>query len=74
MYKIKYESAALDDVVPEWIVCEKCFGRQEFFGRSEEIESITSLCSGSAVTLEIDHLYSMTRTLAKKLKKILLAN
>jgi len=37
MYKIKYESAALDDVVPEWIVCEKCFGRQEFFGRSEEI-------------------------------------
>ncbi|MDF2422479.1 MAG: hypothetical protein OPY06_05660 [Nitrosopumilus sp.] len=30
MYKIKYESAALDDVVPEWIVCEKCFEDENF--------------------------------------------
>ncbi|NQV38984.1 MAG: hypothetical protein HQ505_00330 [Nitrosopumilus sp.] len=72
IYKIKYKSTTLDDTIPEWIVCEICFGKPEFFGRSEEIESIISL--RSTVTLEIDHLSSMTRTLAKKLKKNLLVN
>ena len=70
MYKIKYTSTTFDDAIPDWIVCEKCFGKQEFFGRSEEIESIIPLRNSSAVTLEIDHLLSMTRTLAKKLEKI----
>jgi len=43
MYKIKYKPRTLRGLMSEWLVCEKCFGKQEFFGGAEEIESINSL-------------------------------
>jgi len=43
IYKIKYNPLTVDGNIGEWLVCEKCFGRREFFGASEEIESIISL-------------------------------
>ncbi len=72
MYKIKYKPQQFGGLMSEWLVCEKCFGRQEFFGESEEIESIISLRDFTEIKLEIDHLSIMTRTVTKKLKKILL--
>jgi len=70
MYKIKYKPRTLGGLMSEWLVCEKCFGKQEFFGGAEEIESITSLRNFTEIKLEIDHLSIMTSTVTKKLKKI----
>jgi len=71
MYKITYKSNLIDN---EWFVCEKCFGKQEFFGAADEIESITSLITSKEIRLEIDNLHIMTRTISRKLKKLLLVH
>ena len=74
IYKIKYNPVSFGGYASEWLVCEKCFGRQEFFGAAEEIESITSLKNYEHIGLTLDHLSVMTRTLTKKLKNVLLIN
>ena len=51
-----------------------CFGRQEFFGAAEEIESIISLRDCIEIRLKIERLSIMTGTVTKKLKNHLLAN
>ena len=68
IYKIKYKPLTFGGNVSEWLVCERCFGKQEFFGASEEIESIVSLRDCIEIGLEINHLSIMTGTVTKKLK------
>jgi len=72
IYKIKYKPLDFNGNVSEWLVCEKCFGRQEFFGAAEEIESIISLKDYVEIGLKIEHLSTMTGTVTKKLKNHLL--
>jgi hypothetical protein len=72
MYKITYKPNHYDELNNEWFVCEKCFGKQEFFGAVSEIESIVSLHNYQNIGLEINHLDIMTRTISRKLKKSLL--
>ncbi|MEX0863145.1 hypothetical protein [Nitrosopumilus sp.] len=72
-YQITYKLTHPNAIPSEWLVCENCFGKQEFFGVADEIESIVSL-RGLKIPLEIDQLVIMTRTVSKKLKKILLVN
>ncbi|EIJ66653.1 hypothetical protein BD31_I1849 [Candidatus Nitrosopumilus salaria BD31] len=72
MYRIKYKSEKSNKIPNEWLVCENCFGKQEFFGAADEIESIVSLHNYHVIRLEINHLYAMTKTVSKKLKKTLL--
>ena len=60
IYKIKYKPLTIGGNVSEWLVCEKCFGRQEFFGAAEEIESIISLRDFIEIGLEIEYLSIMT--------------
>ena len=74
IYKIKYKPLTLGGHTGEWLVCERCFGKQEFFGASEEIESIVSLRDYIEIGLEIQHLSIMTGTVTKKLKNHLLSN
>ena len=69
MYKIKYKITPDNKIPDDCLVCEKCFGKKEFFDTSYEIESIISLRSYLKIPLEIDHLSIMTRALSKKLKK-----
>jgi hypothetical protein len=66
MYKITYKPTTLSSVSNEWLVCEKCFGKEEFFGKSGEIESIISLRNYLKIQLEVDHLLMMTREVSKK--------
>jgi len=73
-YKIKYKPTELGGITNEWLVCENCFGKKEFFGKAQEIESITSLHNYDEIRLEVDHLSIMTNTVTKKLKNILLLN
>ena len=74
IYKIKYKPLTVGGNVSEWLVCERCFGKQEFFGATEEIESIVSLRDCIEIGLEIKHLSIMTGTVTKKLKNQLLVN
>ena len=74
IYKIKYKPLTLGGYASEWLVCERCFGKQEFFGAAEEIESIVSLRDCIEIGLEIQHLSIMTGTVTKKLKNQLLVN
>jgi len=74
IYKIKYKPLTFGGNTSEWFVCERCFGKQEFFGAAEEIESITSLRNCVEIGLEIKHLSIMTGTVTKKLKNRLLTN
>ncbi len=74
IYKIKYKPLIFGGHVSEWLVCERCFGRQEFFGAAEEIESIVSLRDYIEIGLNIEHLSIMTGTVTKKLKNQLLVN
>jgi len=74
MYKIKYKPTSPNAVPSEWLVCENCFGKQEFFSAVDEIESIVSLRNSLKIPLEMHHLLIMTKTMSKKLKKILLVN
>ncbi len=74
VYKIKRNPVSFDGYVNGRLVCEKCFGRQKFFGDIGEIESITSLKNYEHVGSDLDHLFIMTGTSAKKLKNVLLIN
>lgn len=72
-YKIKYKPLSPRQPSPEWCVCEKCFGKPEFFGAVNEIEVITSLKNCLEVKLEIEHLSIMTSTIASKIHQKLSA-
>ena len=74
MYKITYKPTPPNNIPSEWLVCENCFGKQEFFDSTDEIESILPLRNSLNISLEIDQLSIMTRTVSNKLKKILLVN
>ena len=74
IYKIKYRPLTVGGNVCEWLMCEKCFGRQEFFSAAEEIESIVSLRDYIEIGLNIEHLSIVTGTVTKKLKNQLLVN
>jgi hypothetical protein len=74
VYKITYKHLPFGGSVYGWLVCERCFGKQEFFGAVEEIESITSLRNYVEIGLHIDHLSIMTGTVTKKLKNYLIAH
>jgi hypothetical protein len=71
IYKLRYKPTSPGGIYSEWLVCEQCFGKEEFFGSAEEIESIVSLRNNAEIRLNIVHLSIMTRTITKKLKKIL---
>jgi len=73
-YKITYKSNSIGGIDDEWLVCEECFGKQEFFGIADEIKSIVSLRTHRGIQLEIDNLSIMTRTVSRKLKKSLLVH
>ena len=74
IYKIKYKPTQPDGHYPEWLVCEKCFGKPEFFGSINEIDSIISLRNSQEIRFKIEHISIMTQTVTAKLKKILLVN
>jgi len=74
IYKIKYTPVTFVGNVSEWLVCDKCFGRQEFFDGSEDVESIVSLRNCMNPGLKIDHLSIMTGIVTTKLKNCLLIN
>jgi len=74
VYKIKYKPVRPGAIPSEWFVCEKCFGCEEFFGVADEIESIVSLRNFNEIRLEIDQLHIMTRTVSKKLQKLVSLN
>ena len=65
MYKIKYKITHNDKIPNEWLVCEKCFGKQEFFGTYDEIESIISLRNSSKIRLELDHPSPVTKIISE---------
>ena len=71
IYKIKYNPNQPKGLSQEWLVCEKCFGKPEFFGSINEIESIVSLHSTQEIRLKIEHISIMTHTITAKLKKSL---
>jgi len=71
-YLIKYISGQNSEIQNELLVCDQCFGKQEFFGIADEIESIVSLQNNFEAQLKIDHLDIMTRTVSRKLKTYLL--
>ncbi|MCV0400765.1 MAG: hypothetical protein K5777_02100 [Nitrosopumilus sp.] len=70
VYKIKYKPLTLGGIQSQWFVCEKCFGRQEFFGQSEEIESIVHLKNHDNIMIDVNNLSAMTNTVTKKLRKL----
>ena len=74
IYKIKYKLLTIGENIGEWLVCEKCFGQQEFFGAVEKIKSIISLRNSFEIGLKIEHIYIITGTVTKKLKNHLLVN
>ncbi len=74
IYKIIYKPSKHGGPFSEWLVCEKCFGKPEFFGAANEIDSIIPLHSSQEIRLEIEHLSIMTRTVTKKLKNSLNTN
>ena len=71
IYKIKYKPSTSGGLSQEWFVCEKCFGKPEFFGAINEIESIISLHSSQEIRFKIEHISIMTQTITEKLKKTL---
>ena len=74
IYKIKYKPNQPRGFSQEWLVCEKCFGKPEFFGAINEIESIVSLNSSQEIRFKIEHMSIMTQTITEKLKKALKVN
>ena len=66
-YKIKYKPTHPGGISSEWSVCEKCFGKPEFFGSINEIESIISLEKSQEIKFQIEHISIMTKTIAEKI-------
>lgn len=71
MYKIKYKPSNFGGSSSEWAVCEKCFGKPEFFGSIDEIESIISLEKSQEIKFQIEHISIMTKVITEKIKKSL---
>ena len=70
-HKIKYTPSYPGDISSELAICEKCFGKPEFFGAMNEIESIVSLRDSREIQFQIEHISIMTKTITKKFKKSL---
>ena len=70
IYKITYKPTTLNKIPNEWFVCEKCFGKEEFFGKSGEIESIISLRNSSKVRLKVDHSSPVTEIISETQKTL----
>ncbi len=68
-YKIKYKSSRLGGFSSMWLVCEKCFGKPEFFGSINEIESIISLEHSQEIRFKIEHISIMTEKIGEKILK-----
>jgi len=71
VYKIKYKPIRPGGTSSEWSVCEKCFGKPEFFGSINEIESIVSLEKSQEIKFQIEHISIMTKTITEKIKQAL---
>ncbi len=65
-YKIKYEPSRPRGLSSMWLVCERCFGKPEFFGSINEIESIISLDNSQEIKFKIEHVSLMTENWRKK--------
>ena len=68
-YKIKYKSSRPGSLSSIWLVCEKCFGKPEFFGSINEIESIVSLEHSQEIRFKIEYISIMTETIGEKILK-----
>ena len=68
-YKIKYKPTRPGSLSSEWLVCEKCFGKPEFFGSVNEIESIISLENSHEIKFKIEHISIMTEKIGEKILK-----
>ena len=73
LYKVKYRPITLGGNKMEWFVCERCFGKKEFFGVAEEIESIISLRNHEDLGMNVEHILVMTNTVTHKIRDNLLA-
>jgi len=69
IYKIKYKPSKPGGMSSEWSVCENCFGKSEFFGSINEIESIISLQNSQEIKFKIEHISIMTQTITEKIRK-----
>jgi len=67
-YKIKYKPIQPGGSFSEWSVCEKCFGKPEFFGSINEIVSIVSLAKSQEIKFQIEHISIITKTITEKIK------
>lgn len=74
IYKITYKPNVTSDSPLEWLVCENCFGKEDFFGSSNEIESIVSLKKSLEIRLHIEKLAKQTSTMTSKIRKNLQEN
>ncbi len=68
-YKIKYKTSRTGGLPSVWLVCEKCFGKPEFFGSINEIESIISLENSQEIKFKIEHISLMTEKIGEKILK-----
>ncbi len=73
-YKIKYKPSRSGGLPSVWLVCEKCFGKPEFFGSINEIESIISLERSQEIKFKIEHISLMTEKIGEKILKRLRVN
>ncbi len=70
-YEIKYKPSRPGVFPSVWLVCEQCFGKPEFFGSINEIESIISLENSHEIKFKIEHISIMTKTITEKIKQAL---
>ncbi len=68
-YKIKYKPFRSRGLSSIWLVCEKCFGKPEFFGSINEIESIVSLENSQEIKFKIEYISLMTEKIGEKILK-----
>ncbi len=68
-YKIKYKPSRSGNQSSIWLVCERCFGKPEFFGSINEIESIVSLENSQEIKFKIEHISLMTEKIGEKILK-----
>ncbi len=68
-YKIKYKPSRSGSQSSIWLVCERCFGKPEFFGSINEIESIISLERSQEIKFQIEHISLMTEKIGEKIQK-----
>ncbi len=66
-YKIKYKPSRSGGLSSIWLVCENCFGKPEFFGSINEIESIVSLENSQEIKFKIEHISLMTEKIGEKI-------